>query len=91
VPDGQTGQHATSGQDGQRPPPRLGMKAQAMRKMREDLRLEVVDQREEPVGGRGYRHPEGRREDQQPQVTAAAQERARIRGCRHLSIVGRPG
>jgi hypothetical protein len=62
-----------------------------MWKMREDLRLEVVDQREEPVGGHGHRHSDSCREDQQPEVTAAAQERARIRGCRHLSIVSRPG
>jgi hypothetical protein len=61
--------------------------------MREDLLLEVADQLEEGVRSGGDRHAEDRREDQQLQVTAAAQERARVRGHRHQSIVslaGRP-
>ena len=91
VPDGQAGQHAAHRQHGQRPPYWLSLEAQAMRKMGEDLRLEVVDQREEAVGGGGDRHPEHRRDEQQPEVTAAAQERARIRGHRHSSIVSGAG
>jgi hypothetical protein len=59
------------------------MEAQAMRKMSEDFLLEVVDEREEAVGGGGDRHPENRRNGEQLQVTAAAQERTRIRRHRH--------
>jgi hypothetical protein len=57
VPDGQPGQDSAHRQDGQWPPCRFGAEAQAMRKTGEDLRLEVVDQREETIGRRGYRHP----------------------------------
>ena len=91
VPDGQPGQDAAHRQHGQRPPQRLGPEAQAVRKMGEDLRLEVVDQREEAVGGGGDRYPESRRDDQQPEVTPAAQQGARIRRRGHRSIVSRTG
>ena len=89
VLDGQPGQNPAYGQDRQRPPHRLGGKAQAVREMSEDFLLEVVDQLEEAVGGGGDRHPEGPRDDQQLQVAAAAQERARIRRHGHQPMVRR--
>ena len=60
-----------------------------MGKMGEYFLLEVADQGEETIGGGGHRHPEDRRDDQQSQVSAAAQQRARIGGHGHVSIVVR--
>jgi hypothetical protein len=91
VLDGQPGQDAAHRQDRQRPPHRLGAEAQAVRKMGEDLLLQAADQGQETIRGGGDRHSENRRNDQQLQVAAAAQQRARIRRHAHRSIVRRPG
>ncbi len=60
VPDGQPGQHAAGGQDRHGPPRRLGGQAEPMRKMSEDLFLQLADQGQEAVGGCGDWHAQQR-------------------------------
>ena len=57
-------------------------KPQPVRKVGEDLFLQVADQRQEAVGDRGDRHAQDRGQHQQPQVVPAAQQGARIRQVR---------
>ena len=79
VPDRQRRDQATHRQDRQWPPHRCGRKTQAVRQVGEDLLLQVVDQRQEPVRHRRDRHPEDGRHDQQPDIAAGAQEGPWIR------------
>jgi hypothetical protein len=83
VPDRHRGQQAANGQHRQWPPGRLSLEAQAVREVREDLLLQVADQREESVRDRGNRHPDDRRHYQQTGIAAGAQEGAGIRGRWH--------
>ena len=79
VPDRRRRDEATHRQDRQRPPHRCGRKTQAVRQVGEDLLLQVVHQRQEPVRHRGNRHPEDGRHDQQPDIAGGAQEGLGIR------------
>ena len=54
-----------------------------MRKMGEDLLLQITDQGQEPVSHRGNRHPDNRSQRQQPQVAARTQHGHRISRHRH--------
>ena len=74
VLDGQAGQHATHSQHWQRPPHRFGGETEPVRKVGEDLLLQIADERQEAVGRGGDRHAQDRRQDQQPEVAPAAQQ-----------------
>ena len=53
-----------------------------VRKVGEDLLLQVVDEGQEAVGDRGDRHAQDRGQHQQPHVIAAAQQGHRVRRAR---------
>ena len=79
VPDRRRRDQATHRQHRQRPPHRRGLETQAVRQVGEDLLLQVVDQRQEPVRCRRDRYPEDSRHEQQPDIAAGPQESAGIR------------
>ena len=73
VPDDRCDQQAGHRQDGKRPPRRRAVKAQPIRKMSEDLALQVGDKLKEPVRRSGDWRAEYRGEDQQSQIAVAPQ------------------
>src|SRR5579875_3677402 len=81
------GEHPADGQHGQRPPGRLCMEAQAVRKAGEDLFLQVADQGQVSVRHRGDGRADGRGQRQQHQVAARTQQGPRIGRHRHQEIV----
>jgi hypothetical protein len=78
VPDGQGDQEAGQGEQRQRPPPRGAAEAQRLGKVGEEPLLEAGDQGEEAVGGRRDRHPEDRRQHQQPDIASTSKDRGGI-------------
>ena len=59
-PDRERGQQAAEDQDRQWPPGRIGVVSEAGRQVSEDLLLQVVHEREEPVCRRGHRDADDR-------------------------------
>ena len=88
VPDGEPGEHPAGQQHRQRPPGRRGGEAQPVRQVREQFLLQVADQGEEAVRGRGHGHAENRRHDEQPDVGGIAQLRRRVALRRRVTVAG---
>jgi len=85
VPDGRRDQQAGDRERQQRPPRRCTVKAEPVGQVREDLRLQVIDQGEEAIRRRGDRHAKQRGQEQQPEIALAPQQRLRVRCRGHLT------